>query len=197
MKKNIIISSVAASILVAGLVGIQASADETNSSKNDFKKSWFERMHWKFTHDCEFRKWRAWFMKWISDEEKLQLKSMTKEERKAFFETKKAERDAEREAKKAERQAHENVIDKLLAWETLTPEEETLRTEIIKKRAERKQEMEARETQREEMKTIMEKKKAWEDLTDEEEAKLDSMKKEHKWERWHHRGWFMKGGFDR
>lgn len=59
---------------------------------------------------------------------------MTTEEKKAFFEAKKLEQ-------KAKRDAREGVIDKLLAWEVLTANEELIRAEIIKERANRKTKM--------------------------------------------------------
>lgn len=192
MKNNVIISSIVASILVAWVVGLSASANDTNTWEINkvFQKWWFEKWICNFFERWhEFKKGKGWFMKGLTDEEKTSIKSMTDEEKKSFFETKKAERDAEREAKKAERQAHNNVIDKLLAWETLISEEETLRTEIIKQRAERKADMEAREAERAEMKTIMEKVKSWEKLTDEEQTKIDEMKQKKGWERWDRDGW--------
>lgn len=109
------------------------------------------------------------FIDELTDEEKTQLESMNDEQKQAFFETKRAEQ-------KAKREARENVIDKLLAGETLTAEEENLRAEIIKERAERKVKMQEMEQKREEMKTIMEKKKAGEELSEEEQTVLDEMK---------------------
>lgn len=187
MKNNVIISSLAASLIVAAILGFSASADYDNAGESEkvFKKWWFERLFWDdFGWKQKFKKGKAWFMKSITDEEKTALESMDDEEKKAFFEAKKVERKAEKEAKKIERLAHENVIDKLLAWETLTSDEETLRSEIIEKRAERKLQREAREAEMGKIKTIMEKKKAWEDLSEEEEAKLDEVK----WKKWGKKG---------
>jgi len=73
-------------------------------------------------------------MNWLTTEEKTSLESMTNEEKKAFFEARKFE-------KKAKRDSREGVIDKLLAWEVLTADEEVVRAEIIKERADRKDEM--------------------------------------------------------
>ena len=70
----------------------------------------------------------------LTTEEKTSLESMTNEEKKAFFEARKFE-------KKAKRDSREGVIDKLLAWEVLTADEEVVRAEIIKERADRKDEM--------------------------------------------------------
>ncbi|MDD3793617.1 MAG: hypothetical protein PHI37_02305 [Candidatus Gracilibacteria bacterium] len=71
------------------------------------------------------------FLNDLTTEEKTTLEAMSDDEKKAFFETKKAEMQARREA-------HEAVIDKLLAGEKLTSDEELVRTEIVKERAERK-----------------------------------------------------------
>lgn len=170
------------SAIVAWLV---VSASNADFDINDFS---FDKSEMK----QEFRKGFNGWMKGLTDEEKTQVESMTTEEKTAFFESKKAERDAEREAKQLERKAHEAVIDKLLAWETLTADEEVIRSEIITKRAERKAEQEARQAEMEEIKAIMTKKQAWETLTDDEQAKLDEMKtkwpKWGKWYRWEWRG---------
>ncbi len=193
MKNNVIISSLVASILIAWMVGLSASADDINTWNIEkvFKKWWFERWLWDFSdRGGEFKKGKGWFMKWLTDEEKTTLESMNDEEKKVFFETKKAERETERESKKVERQAHENVIDKLLAWKNLTSEEETLRSEIIEKRAERKVQREVKNAEMEEIKSIMKKKKSWEDLTDEEQVKLDEMKSNSKkWGNKGNKGW--------
>jgi len=138
-------------------------------------------------------------LKNLTDEEKLALESMTDEEKQAFFETKKAEKVAQKEAKKA-------VIDKLVAGETLSAEEEVLRQEIADKIASGEKskpgadiiakivngetltadeqtqfaEMQAqkaeRAAQRELLQPIFEKKKAGEELTADEQALLDEAK---------------------
>jgi Tfp pilus assembly protein FimV len=87
---------------------------------------------------------------------------------------------------KAKMEAHENVIDKVLAWSTLTSEEETIKQEIIKQRAEMKTKRVEMEAKIAEVKTILEKKKAWTTLTSDEQAKLDASHSE-----WHWKG--MKG----
>lgn len=117
----------------------------------------------------------------LTDEEKTALKSMSDEQKKEFF-TKK------REEKKLEKETHRKVIDKLLAWETLTTEEENLRAEIIRKRAERQKNREEMRAKREQVKIILDKKKAGETLTDEEQATLNEMPR--KWGK-------MKRGFSR
>jgi Spy/CpxP family protein refolding chaperone len=116
----------------------------------------------------------------LTEEQKTQIESMSQDEKKAFFQTKKTEMHADREAK-------ENVIDKLLAGETLTSDEEILKDEIIVQRAEKKLKMEERQANKEEMKTIIDKKKNGEALTQDEEAKLEEMKSHGK--KWGKKGW--------
>lgn len=114
-----------------------------------------------------------WFGFWqkiqISEEEKTMIQSMTNEEKQVYFEEKREESIAEMKAK-------ETVIDKLLAWTTLTDEEEIIRQEIISQREERKSQMEEMQAKKELMHEIMEKSKAWEELTDEETALLEEFK---------------------
>lgn len=62
----------------------------------------------------------------LTQEEKTALASMTDEEKQAFFEAKKLEMEAQR----AE---HKNVIDKLIAGQTLTADEEATRLEMLTK----------------------------------------------------------------
>ena len=183
MNKNIIISSILASIIVAWIIGASASADDTSNTDNSSMKWAFERGVW------DFKKGKDWFMKGITDEEKESLAEMTEEEKQEFFAQKRSERDAEMEAKKAERQAYETVIDKLLAGEILTSKEEVLRAEIIEKRAERKALRLEREAEMQEIKSIMDKKQEWVELTEEEQAKLDEMKANKKrGKKWHKGG---------
>lgn len=172
------IASLVLSAIVAWMV-VSASSADFNWENFLFDKTEMKQ---------HFQKGVNGWMKWLTDDEKNQVESMTDEDKKAFLETKKAERNVEREAKQAERQVHEKVIDKLLEGESLTADEETLRAEIIEKRAERKIEREAKELERAEMKSIMEKKRAWEDLTEDEEAKLDEMKSQFKWKKWGKKG---------
>lgn len=106
----------------------------------------------------------------LTDEEKESLKDMTREEKREFFETKLEEHIAEVEAR-------ENVIDKLLAWEELTDEEEEIRQEIIEQRAQAKAKREERKEKMEEIKTILDKRDAWEELTDEEKDSLEQFMK--------------------
>ncbi|MFA5917150.1 MAG: hypothetical protein WC850_02840 [Candidatus Gracilibacteria bacterium] len=107
----------------------------------------------------------------LTDAEKTALTTMTDSEKQTFFETKMTEQ-------KAKMITHENVIDKLLAGQTLTPSEETTKQEIIKERADRKIEMQKRQADMAEIKTILEKKKAGTTLTSDEQAKLDASRLE-------------------
>jgi len=171
---------------------------ETIKTIFDKQKSWEELSeeeqttldNFKINHPRMWQRWMKW-KKWqnignfrwikLTDEEKASLESMTQEEKTKFFETKKLEN-------KLLRESHENVIDKLLAWVSLTEEEEKVRAEIIAKRAENKEQREFREEQRETMKAIFDKVKAWEELTDEEQTLLDEMK--NNWNnRWFWRTW--------
>lgn len=104
----------------------QAKLDTFEANKPNFWSMW-EWMKWWERGE----KW--WFMNWLTTEEKTALESMTNDEKKAFFDAKKVELTAKRDAR-------EGVIDKLLAWQTLTADEEVVRAEIIKERADRKAE---------------------------------------------------------
>ncbi len=86
----------------------------------------------------------------------------------------------------------ESVIDKLLSWQSLTQEEQTLKTKIIQERADRKAQMEKRKAQMEQYRVIMEKKRAWEPLTQEEQTKLGTLKANMKksWKNWKYNKWF-------
>lgn len=125
----------------------------------------------------------------LTEEQKTEIENMSQDEKKVFFEAKKSEMHAQREAK-------ENVIDKLLAGETLTSDEEILKDEIIVQRAEKKLKMEEKQANKEEMKSIIEKNKNGEELTQDEEAKLEEMKshgkkwgkKGSRWEKWNKEG---------
>lgn len=161
----------------------QAKLDEFKA--NVPERNWWEK-GWFWWH--EGRWWKGWEWMWmfgfwlwiekLTDEEKTQLESMTDEQKKAFFETKRAEIEARQELR-------ETVIDKLLAWTTLTSEEETVRQEIISERTEIK----AKKAEMEEIRTIMKKYKSGETLTTEEQAKLDEFKanipeRKEFWKRW-------------
>ena len=105
----------------------------------------------------------------LTDEQITEVESMTTEEKQAFFEEIRSEKELEREAR-------ETVIDKLLAWETLTSEEEEIRQDIITKRAEMKAAKEEMELKREEMKLVMEKYRNGKELTTEETELMNSFK---------------------
>ncbi len=105
----------------------------------------------------------------LTDEQISEFESMTTEEKKAYFEEIRTEKELERETR-------ETVIDKLLAWDNLTSEEEVIRQEIITKRAEMKAAKEEMEQKREEMKVVMEKYKNGEELTTEETELMNSFK---------------------
>lgn len=145
---------------------------EEQAKIDEFKLSMPQRWEWRWFW---WKKWKGmwemiWDFKWmmnnaLTDEEKTALKSMTDEEKQAFFETKRTQQ-------KAKMEARESVIDKLLAWETLTSDEEVVRQEIITQRAEEK----VKRSQMEEVRTLMEKQKNGETLTTEEQAKLDELK---------------------
>lgn len=130
------------------------------------------------------KNWEKWWM-WgnkgemnnLTDEEKTALESMTDEEKQVFYETK-------REEAKAQREAQETVIDKLLSWETLTADEETVRQELITQRAEQKTKRAEMETQREQIEAIKEKQTAWETLTDEETSLLEELWNHEMWGHW-------------
>lgn len=178
MRKNIIISSVLASLIVAWIVWLSSSAHDnfTSNWENGFKMFGMERWIWGFSTK-----------KGLTDEEKIALESMTKEEKQTFFETKREEMQAEMEQFRIEREAKEAVIDSLLAWNALTSEQEALRAEIIAERSERKIAMEDMRVKMEQVHSIMKKKKNGEDLTEQEQAVLDEM-----W--WHRWPWKMMMG---
>lgn len=121
-----------------------------------------------------------WFAQ-LTDAEKTALESMSDTEKQEFFEKK-------REEQKAKMEAHENVIDKVLAWSTLTAEEETIKQEIITQRTERKTKIAEMEAKIAEIKPILEKKKAWTTLTADEQTKLDEFEAERPEGKWFWRG---------
>lgn len=91
----------------------------------------------------------------------------------------KAEMLEKRAEMKAQKQAHEELIDALLAGETLTADQEILRAEMIEKRAEMKEKRLEMEEKKEEIKSLLEKVEAGETLSDEEQTTLDTFKAEH------------------
>lgn len=143
---------------------------------DEFEANHPKRWEWRW-----FWRGKGLFMDELTDAEKTALESMTDTEKQEFFEKK-------REEQKAKMEAHENVIDKLLAWLTLTAEEETIKQEIIKERAERKTKIAEMEAKIAEIKPILEKKKAWTTLTAEEQAKLDEFEAQRPEGKWFWRG---------
>lgn len=175
MNNKKILTGLLIATVVVSWVWASFASDTTNS--------------WTASINKVFNWVRAWMGKFmgaeLTDAEKTALESMTDTEKQTFFETKRTEQ-------KAKIEAHANVIDKLLAWSSLTSEEETLRQEIIKERAERKLERETREAEMEAIQPILEKKRNWETLTTDEQTKLDSFhaNRPGKWwmrGRWMHR----------
>jgi len=162
-NKKILTGLLLWTVLLAWVSYSFADYSSTWSLNNNY---WF--MGWKMWGLWERGEHRWQFWNNLTDEEKTQLQSMTQEERQQFFETKRQENIQTREA-------HEAVIDALLAGKTLTPEQETIRAEIIKQRAERKTQIEERQAQMQEIQTIMTKKRNWETLTTEEQDKLDTL----------------------
>lgn len=138
----------------------QTKLTEFQANKKTWKGNWFHK--W-------WEKWNRWGkMENLTDAEKTSLESMTQVEKKAFFEQK-------MQAQKLEMDAKDNVIDKLLAWETLTSDEQAIKQTIIKDRAERK----VKQAEKLEIRTLMQKQKAWETLTQDEQSKLTEFQASH------------------
>lgn len=170
MNNKKILTGLLLTTIVVGWIWATFASDTTNS--------------WTTNTNKVFNWLRAWMGKFmgaeLTDAEKTALEAMTDTEKQTFFETK-------RTTQKAKIEAHENVIDKLLAWSTLTSEEEAVKAEIIKVRAERKLEREAREAEMEAIQPILEKKRNWETLTTDEQTKLDAFESNRPgkwWMRW-------------
>lgn len=153
---------------------------------------------WKYK-DWSFiwKIWRKWWKHFwmmlnnLTTEEQKALKTMTDEQKKAFFEKKKQDRQIEMES-------HRNVINKLIDGVALTSDEQVVLQDIKKIRDDRKQAMAERQTLMDEIKPILDKVKTWKTLTTDEQTKLDNFKLNNKWfwrEGWMHLGcdmeWFM------
>ena len=70
--------------------------------------------------------WHKWWM-WknmLTDEEKEKIANMTDAEKKEYFEAKRTEQ-------RTKMESYDNVMDKVLNWETLTSEEEVVKKELI------------------------------------------------------------------
>lgn len=148
----------------------QTKLQEFQANKTNWQWMWFGMLMWE-------KKW-FWgkFMNNLTDEEKSQIENMTDAERQAFFEKKRDEFEAKMTARS-------NVMDKILAWQSLTSEEEKIKQEIILERSEMKLEREKRIAEREAMEPIFTKMQNGETLTTEEQTKLNEFKQNWKW-RW-------------
>lgn len=166
----VVISTIILTWVWASFASSETNAEKTTNSVKEFTKNMWGKMFKGY-------EWKIWGkFKWdnnLTAEEKTSLKSMSNEEKKAFIESKITQQKANMDAK-------ENVIDKILAWESLTTDEQTIKTEIIKQRADRKIKMQEQKAKMESIKAILEKKKAGETLTAEQEVSL----KELKWSKW-------------
>lgn len=147
--------------------------EKSAEDKNWIWFLWFGRWEWKnwmnFDKTKRTNNERPLMMMWmmnLTDEEKTSLESMTDDEKKSFFETKRKEFELKQEKR-------ETVIDKLLAGETLTSDEEVIRKEIINQRTE----MKNHKIQMDEMKTLIDKEQSWETLTTEEKTRLEELQK--------------------
>jgi len=174
MRNKIIIWSAIVLAVSTMTVAFAASNSWTTSTWNTvkefkMKQEWF----WKMWFE-----WK-WFKNNLTTEEQKALETMTDAQKKEFFDKKRAEA-------KVQMEARENVMNKILSWETLTSDEQKIKDEIVKQRAEiktKKQDME-------EIRTIMQKQRNGETLTTEEQTKLDtfkaSMLNKQKW-KWGHK----------
>lgn len=149
---------------------------KTGEELTDEEKGIVEEAEATFGWKMNFKKWKRGVMKWLTEDEKTALASMSDEEKIEFFEIKREEKKVAMEEKKADRENHEAVIDKLIDWEELTSEEEEILEEIKAKRAERKLQKIEKEKQKEEIKMIKDKKLNWEELSEDEEMLLNELK---------------------
>lgn len=132
----------------------QATLDEVKAAKGERGNKWQGKM---WSH--------------LTDDEKTALEAMSDDEKKAFFETKKAEKQAQKDANKS-------VIDALIAGETLSSDQETLRAEMIEKMAEKAGSSDNRKSKRGGSEVIS-KLLNGETLSDEESASLVEMQEKH------------------
>ena len=109
---------------------------------------------------------------------KLQSSDMSFEEKKALMQEKKSEMQARREEHKA-------VIEKLLAWESLTAAEEATRLEMLAK-------MQDDTLPRRHHGDIIEKLLAWDELSAEELSELEVMKEKRELRQQKHMKWMEK-----
>lgn len=182
--KTIVLTLLATSIVAVGATLASSTWNINNQDQNLNSKNIVDFWFWKKWMMGEWRWMMMWWM-WdfshgfgfkineLTTEEKTKLESMTDDEKKAFFESKKLEIQAKIES-------HENVIDKLLAGQTLSSDEEKIRAEIIKQRAE----MKLKKQEMEEIKNLINKQRNWETLTTDEQTKFDEFKSQMPKKRW-------------
>ncbi len=167
INKKILAGLVLATVVTTGLS--YSFANDTTSTWSSTRNN-SDYRHMSIMDNKWFHQWKHWWIDWmhkeLTAEEKTALESMTDAQKKVFFDTK-------MQNEKANMDKEESVIDKLLAWSTLTSDEEIVRQELIKQRAERKVEMQARKTEMDAMKVVFDKKASWQTLTSDEQAKLD------------------------
>lgn len=139
MKTKIIAVTTLASLSLIGVS--QAFAQETSQNTSatqklaqnevvKIKKSFSQEKHKKFHSE-------------LTEAEKTALDAMTETEKAEFFQKKQSEHKAKKEAKEA-------VLDKILAGQSLTADEEIIRQEIIADRAEKKARKAERQAQKDE-----------------------------------------------
>lgn len=181
-----IIAGTSATLLTLGLTATGAFASTVNTqpttstiptnTKSTIQSQTFHKDFW--IQHKEFGKGIRDFGKghWphignlqLTDEEKTQLSTMTNQQKQDFFKAKRTEQIKQK-------QAEDIVIDKLLAGQTLTSDEETIRQTIIKDRANRKAQETKRETERQQLEAIKTKQQSGQILTSDEQTLLDSIK---------------------
>lgn len=144
-KKNILLATIA-TVSAIWFSSAFANIDNLDSENNQNKRQNTENIQmvnfkWKMYDWKMHGRWKMMML--LTEDEKKKLESMTNDQKKDFFESKKTEMEVKMKS-------YEAVIDKLLAWETLTSDEENIRKEIIEQRAQRKvRETEHKNQQRE------------------------------------------------
>jgi len=163
MNKNILIPVAVATL---GFTGVSAFAATTSTTTTTPQQS---QVYAKGTgHSMKGAGFGGKMHTNLTEAEQTALESMTTEQKQAFFEKKRTEIESQMTAR-------ETVIDKLLAGQPLTAEEEALRKTIISERAAHKTEMATRKAEMEQIKTIREKQAAGTTLTASEQALLDKL----------------------
>ncbi len=162
MNKNIIIST--ALIAGLGLAGASTYAATSTNTSTSLGASMHQMGGFGHKGGGMGR------MGEMTDTEKAAFEAMSDTEKKAYMERKHTEA-------KAKHNTHEAVIDKLLAGQTLTVDEEALRQTIITERAAYKVKQAEMETKHTQIEAIIAKKTAGTTLTADEQTLLDSMPK--------------------